>query len=480
MKGMPWQDIMPASKWEDVLSNYMRFVTETAIDLPPLPGRPAAGLFRAFKKRRSPTIRNTPQQCMQISGLIVTYHRIPKPEAARIYERIGMLKTIAMLAEQALAGLRFTGDTPMDRAKIKKNGGQETLEWALSKLARRGKRKAAYLQELMKHVVAGDKGFANLADGNGLLDFLRREKANFDASRPEGSVVPLGLIPRELLESIDPWHRPYNLQDSQNPRAPFAPDGSLYGAAFFAWALGHNDIPFFLWLEDTFLCTGVFKYRRVQQYTEEINPATQNLRYRRFRERGHHAPRYEHGEARYTAWYQTTRVEGREYSEHSSAWGINMIHPEGGFLKKVNFEPNGNIQYELMDTYGTPGKEPDAWAYVYSLGGTIFAAPHVEAGLHHSSFLAGTKVWCAGMIKVRAGKVIYIDNGSGHYTPPQRNLIAFIQGLQTLRVFDATATVFDYEFMHKNARHGQGSRPLPPDPPLPLNDFLANPPVKHP
>lgn len=42
---------------------------------------------------------------------------------------------------------------------------------------------------------------------------------------------------------------------------------------------------------------------------------------------------------------------------------------------------------------------------------------------HHSSFLSGKPVLCAGELEIRNGKLLYIDNGSGHYRPNTQQLL---------------------------------------------------------
>jgi hypothetical protein len=43
---------------------------------------------------------------------------------------------------------------------------------------------------------------------------------------------------------------------------------------------------------------------------------------------------------------------------------------------------------------------------------------------HHSSFLAGRKALCAGLIKVKDGRLLEITDESGHYKPQLENLLA--------------------------------------------------------
>lgn len=61
------------------------------------------------------------------------------------------------------------------------------------------------------------------------------------------------------------------------------------------------------------------------------------------------------------------------------------------------------------------------YIYVMSPGGKLYAALPSEVK-HHSYFLAGEQVKCAGMIKIENGKLIQLSNESGHYKPDTDDL----------------------------------------------------------
>ena len=64
------------------------------------------------------------------------------------------------------------------------------------------------------------------------------------------------------------------------------------------------------------------------------------------------------------------------------------------------------------------------------VGGT----PRKMLLLHHSSFLAGGPVACAGSLKVEKGVILEINNNSGHYSPPRPLLIQVVARLAELGV----------------------------------------------
>ncbi len=64
--------------------------------------------------------------------------------------------------------------------------------------------------------------------------------------------------------------------------------------------------------------------------------------------------------------------------------------------------------------------------FVVSEDGRIFASNYHRIGeLHHSSFLAGKPIACAGEILVKEGIIKIITRKSGHYTPEEISNIQF-------------------------------------------------------
>ncbi len=78
------------------------------------------------------------------------------------------------------------------------------------------------------------------------------------------------------------------------------------------------------------------------------------------------------------------------------------------------------------------GFQKPGFLYAADMAGNIFAAEDEDAGdlqLRHSCFLEGSSVLCAGLITVIKGKLIYIDNDSGHYQPSYENLYRLVSQL---------------------------------------------------
>ena len=87
--------------------------------------------------------------------------------------------------------------------------------------------------------------------------------------------------------------------------------------------------------------------------------------------------------------------------------------------------------------------------YVMSQGGDFYSGPHFaplgtdkELARYHSSYYGGEPVLCAGEIKIVAGRVLEINNESGHYRPGPQKLAMAVEMLAMLGVRVRDLTVF--------------------------------------
>jgi hypothetical protein len=60
----------------------------------------------------------------------------------------------------------------------------------------------------------------------------------------------------------------------------------------------------------------------------------------------------------------------------------------------------------------------------------IYVGDPKAGKFHHSTFMSGKPVLCAGEIRLTAGKITYISNESGHYRPSTHDLLACVGVLQ--------------------------------------------------
>jgi len=108
---------------------------------------------------------------------------------------------------------------------------------------------------------------------------------------------------------------------------------------------------------------------------------------------------------------------------------------EGNKLKGFKGKP--------YDTAGEISKgEKDCVAYVITLDGKLVTHQHInvnegELACRHSTLAGGKPVLCSGLMKVKEGKITYIDNNSGHYKPTSANLYNAVKKLEGLFSDDA-------------------------------------------
>lgn len=80
--------------------------------------------------------------------------------------------------------------------------------------------------------------------------------------------------------------------------------------------------------------------------------------------------------------------------------------------------------------HGSPGSQHELYAidqmeFIYTAN-----QPAKSGTFHHSSFLSGKPVLCAGEIQLQQGVIVHIDNGSGHYKPRTQDLLNCVELLR--------------------------------------------------
>jgi hypothetical protein len=78
----------------------------------------------------------------------------------------------------------------------------------------------------------------------------------------------------------------------------------------------------------------------------------------------------------------------------------------------------------------------DRFKGIYAIAGDgcLYFEPtgHSQAVLNHVSFTRGKPVICAGNMKFDHGRIVFVDNGSGHYRPTTENLVHGVRQLNRL------------------------------------------------
>jgi hypothetical protein len=397
----PWRDVDSVEEWKSVVDAY------SSGDLT----SKSATIGRWFRSRGSEG-RVLPKQIRQITLILRFYHDIPKDDLRLFPVRINALTTIANAAQSYL--IKYKIGVTVKSSKDDK-GNFTSMDAYVWSMANRARRKAGYLQTLIHYYERQDerqkkgKGRSTSKD---LIDYLLSPQNNHDGL--------LRLHVNERMEKEDPFHREFTLDIREDGVVNIDPFKSM-ALAFGQWCglldyrgdttskvklqdVNPDPTPFFVWLENHAICLG---------------PRSSKV---------------------------VSLVNSVEYHRKDKGdWeGITWCSPYHGFLQTINQNTESAllVPFDTMTSAfpGKPGEENTA-AYVWTVGNDIFAADHKGGRFHHSSFVSGKKVRCAGMIRVKKGKVTLVSNNSGHYRPKLTHLKAFVMYLDQENLFAHDAVV---------------------------------------
>ncbi|HET7322269.1 MAG TPA: hypothetical protein VFI96_07240 [Longimicrobiaceae bacterium] len=145
-----------------------------------------------------------------------------------------------------------------------------------------------------------------------------------------------------------------------------------------------------------------------------------------------------------------------EYVARDERWRYRIRFKEEKF-----HQLNQSRELKVYSTRDSKTKLGNGFAiWVCSTSGAFYAHSHVINQFHHSSFLAGDRVICAGEWGVRDGKLLYISRKTGHYRSEQEDLIKALQLL-------ASCTDVSDAFFH-NVEYGTGANGF-----FKVNDVLS-------
>lgn len=410
----PWRDIPSAAAVQEGLRRLD--IEDNLQRLGVLDGGKAAKQKTSLKTRLSTDVAH--------------YHRVPKDRLSSLVPRETMLRGIAASANAlwANAGGRATQMGPM-----------------IASLADNATQKANYLRKIYEFYKGEGAG---LFRGQDLLNFLK--------SPPHASGGHLANLQRGCrLETIDPVHRSSEVH-LPPPSTPFNLDSLNCGMnwAFAEWCgalmqapggdandiivrknFTVNDIdaaslpPFFLWLENHRICVGsdTDKFGTFYYSPGEVTGVL------------------------FSPYGQASRAGGGAIK---AVQGIHWLVPssDGVLVEMPLDDPKSGMR--LFDTMHLPGKkgaeeEKQSAAYAWTQCGTLLVGEHATGEFHHSSFVAGDSVRCAGMIRVAGGKVDMISSNSGHYRPSEANLRQFASWLNDRRVFREGITTSAFARFHR-------------------------------
>lgn len=394
-----WRDIFSAGNWNQAVARFKLGQPDTpnAITTGSADARGGVARLRSVFERKL----SSPTAFLEhLTTKITRYHDIPKHDYSKLDLRITALKEISKEANEYLSVFKVD----LNQASVRNsehvkdnylrshptsNMRSETMDRLVLSLARRSLRKAGYLAQL-KSYYSGTGGGASHRSPDKLKALLKAPQEN------DNGLV--GLVPHVRMERLDPVHR----SDYEADTTP----GST-GYALQLWLKDSRDTPFFLWLENSKVC--------LEDNKGEL--FAQSVPYERFDQ----------------------RIGG----DTSQQMIIVLPAP----LHALSLD-GGNMR--IASTAGCtadPDKDPSTKkgvglaAYVWSAEGELFVAEHRGNVFHHSSFVSGNKVRCAGMISIENGLCTFVSNNSGHYKPRKDKLLTFVNYLRVARALHANAMV---------------------------------------
>jgi hypothetical protein len=358
-----------------------------------------------------------------ISSEIRAYHKLDKTAYENLVPRAAKLRSIAHLCNSYVAGKNKSvkwvdkvvayrpgpGNTRVPVYETRGRTEDAKLD-RLDAIARRANLKAGYLDEL--HKLLGTNGASAATDIVGWL----KSHSHFDAAQPDDIALRLTaesqpdrrfLTPwtdglGDRLEAVDPAHRSFGTPISSVAQAGFSDtDEDLLTEALMKYAKlvmdgKIKDLHFFLWLEAEDIT--VARTEWIKSYT--------SLRPDVGAEIGHSVKYLSESERnRCLLTFSPQGIKGLGEARFLDDRGI--------------FSTRGMMHMHY----------PDHGAFVYLGGDALLCHEHTTFRFHHSSFMAGAAVKCAGMISIDNGKIKSVVNHSGHYRPGDNALRTMLRNL---------------------------------------------------
>lgn len=361
------------------------------------------------KANRGRATRITPQDARNhaidkaldtVETALDEYHKLKKRDRAQFPLRRKHLALISVAAEDCIKVIGFTAQETAQRAdygmplKDSRTGAhmfgdprRESMARNLLTLQRRSLRKAEYLDRLEEHCEKHDDTHESI-------------KALFKEKREKSKLI--GLVPGVRMEAYDFMHRPFENHIDEDGELKGGLQVSAVSAALEEWLLSpkNGQWPFFVWLEGHSVCTGEDKSRSSEVRTVNYTGKAAKLRV--------------------VAISQPLQMVSLEDGQSAVASTLGYTAAAGKAIAS-----------------GATGMAAFAW----DAKKILYICEHVEGGFHHSSFMAGGHVRCAGMIKIDNGLVKEISNNSGHYKPPVENLKSLVKHLHEKGCLAAGAVV---------------------------------------
>ena len=115
-------------------------------------------------------------------------------------------------------------------------------------------------------------------------------------------------------------------------------------------------------------------------------------------------------------------TEGQHY--------VNQELDQAHGIKKIEYVSAGALLNHLLQKT----TKKNTWIFVADTSFRLYIGIKQSGAFQHSSFLHGSRIAAAGLIKVKDGQLRSLSPLSGHYRPPTRNFRAFVHSLNEAKV----------------------------------------------
>lgn len=342
---------------------------------------------------------------IKILAIVARYHVLQKDLHDNILPRWFVLQEVATAIDKRLGGsTKLAIKTALHVASKLDEGDTTRLE----RLARRARAKADYLEILKQHYRANK---VEMADPAKFWALVTRKQDT------DGKLV--GLRPSVRLEQADPMNR------------SFEGTNLLVEEWWSAISEGRTTAPLWLHLEATAHCLDP-----VSAKTMGVVPYMDG--------------KGDSAKATMFAIRQLARLEQAEMKGEPDAWEWKPFDTSwivAGMSGKAKASMGNRSKVNPQGWEG-PGR---SLAYVWTPKKELMAGLHnpeatrtqKEKRFHHSSFLSGDMVLCAGMMAAQQGLVTFISNDSGHYHPDAAHLAKLVRFLNKRNLFHPTAIIIE-------------------------------------
>jgi hypothetical protein len=351
---------------------------------------------------------------------IDAYHAIKKDDVNNILPRKNALEALSDALAAAVRRVNVVASPAMRHRMV----DARDIDTLLDALDRRAHAKAHYLGLLRSYYM---NNMAELMDPKSLMTELAQP-------RVIGRTLP--LVPGVRLEARDPLHRGWEMV-FDDAGAPVNLGMKMHQVFAVQWYKavkeGRCNQPLFVYLEATEFCLD-----REPAHTAHV------VQYKDVRQgdQGVYQLRVDAG----GQVQQQLLGSSPDWKPFDTQWVQKADSDKGGSTHSLAY--NWLPTTELFADLHNPNRGRE-WR-----------------SFHHSSFTSGGDILCAGMISGLNGKIVYLDNDSGHYQPTSAHLQRLVKHLYDKGAFHPAAQIRDLDPALKALPAHQGIR---------VEDYVVSP-----